>query len=136
MIVVDTNVIAYLLIQGDYTPYAENALSNDPDWKSPILWKSEFRNILSVYMHNGLMELDESIEVMRKAEELLQDNEYQVDSGQVLRLTKHSQCTAYDCEFVALAQNLGVNLLTMDRKILNQFPKVTLSFTTVRGKQA
>ena len=78
-------------------------------------------------MHNGLMEFDESIEVMRKAEELLQDNEYQVDSGQVLRLTKHSQYTAYDCEFVALAQNLGVNLLTMDRKILNQFPKVTLS---------
>jgi len=46
MIVVDTNVIAYFWLPGEYTTFAERALNKDNEWAAPILWRSEFRNIL------------------------------------------------------------------------------------------
>ncbi len=45
MIVVDTNVVAYFLIDGPQTPNAEHALIKDPDWFAPPLWRSEFHNV-------------------------------------------------------------------------------------------
>jgi len=46
---------------------------------------------------------------------------------QVLTLTDSSQCSAYDWEFVALAKQLSVKLVTEDKKILREFPEVTVS---------
>ncbi len=47
MIVVDSNVLAYLYLPGEYTAAAEVLLEHDSDWAAPILWRSEFRNILA-----------------------------------------------------------------------------------------
>ena len=38
-----------------------------------------------------------------------------------------SNCTAYDCEFVALADVERVQLVTVDRQILQEFPEVAIS---------
>jgi plasmid stability protein len=38
-----------------------------------------------------------------------------------------TKCSAYDCEFVALAHANGVRLLTVDRQILHEFPEVAIS---------
>jgi predicted nucleic acid-binding protein len=53
--------------------------------------------------------------------------EYEVDSRRVLELVRDSDCSAYDCEFVALAMSLGVTLVTMDTKLLRAFPKVAVA---------
>ena len=58
-----------------------------------------------------------------EAEDLLAGNEHEVDSKDVLELVRTSDCSAYDCEFTALALRLGVKLVTMDRKLLKAFPK-------------
>jgi len=50
VIVVDSNVIAYLYLPGDHTASAEALLEQDADWAAPLLWRSEFRNILAGYM--------------------------------------------------------------------------------------
>jgi hypothetical protein len=44
-----------------------------------------------------------------------------------LNLVRKSPCSAYDCEFVALAEDLEIPLLTTDRKILSAFPSVAVS---------
>lgn len=127
MIVADTNLIAYLLVPGGRTKDAERVLATDPDWVAPLLWRSEFRNVLTLHMRRRILSLAESLEVWADAELLLQGKEYEVPSAQVLGLAAGSRCSAYDCEFVALAQNLGVPLLTADRDILADFPSLAVS---------
>jgi predicted nucleic acid-binding protein len=45
----------------------------------------------------------------------------------VLDLVSQSKCSAYDCEFVALANLLGTVLVTEDKPLLKAFPKVCRS---------
>ena len=61
-----------------------------------------------------------------EAEALLQDNEYFVNSHDVLQLVQNSECSAYDCEFVALAQSMNIQMITMDKKILKNFPETAI----------
>jgi len=64
---------------------------------------------------------------MDQALRLMRGMEYQVTSLRVLSLVASSSCSAYDCEFVALAQDLDVPLVTVDRHILDQFPEPSIS---------
>lgn len=122
MIVVDSNVLAYFYLPSEYTAAAEALLEQDADWAAPILWRSEFRNILAGYMRRKAISFDQANRLQREAESLLQGAEFEVDSSVVLELVRDSDCSAYDCEFIALAIKLGTKLVTMDKKLLRAFP--------------
>lgn len=127
MIVVDTNVLAYLYLPGDYTADAEALLERDPEWAAPVLWRSEFRNILAGYIRRKTLTFDQALSVQSEAESLLCGSEFEVDSHAVLGLVQNSDCSAYDCEFIALATKLNTQLVTMDRKLLRSFPKYAVA---------
>ena len=122
MIVVDTNVLAYLYLPGEYTPAAERLLQRDPKWAVPLLWRSEFRNILAGYIRRKTLTFDQTLALQSEAESLLSGSEFEVDSQAVLELVRDSDCSAYDCEFIALAMKLNTKLITMDAKLLRAFP--------------
>lgn len=124
MIVVDSNVLAYLYLPGEFTTAAEALLDRDPEWAAPVLWRSEFRNILAGYLRRGMLSFEQACALQAEAESLMEGCEYQLDSREVMQLVKDSDCSAYDCEFVALASRLGTQLLTMDKKVLKAFPGV------------
>lgn len=126
MIVVDTNVIAYLYLESEFTARAEDLFRKDPEWAVPVLWRSEFRNILAGAMRRKALTLGEASQVLAEAESLLAGNEHEVASLQVLELVRDSDCSAYDCEFVALARQLDVKLVTLDSQLLRAFPKVAV----------
>lgn len=126
MIVVDTNVIGYLYLSAERSVEAELAFQKDSEWVSPFLWRSEFRNVLAGYLHRDLVSVEDATRIMREAESLMEGREYTVESGVVLRLAQSSGCSAYDCEFVALAQDLNVPLVTVDRKIVAEFPNTAI----------
>jgi predicted nucleic acid-binding protein len=130
VIVVDTNVVAYLYLPTEFTPYSEALLERDADWAAPLLWRSEFRNILAGYLRRKLLTFDAATSLQTEAEYLLAGAEHEVASRQVLELVRDSDCSAYDCEFVALAMNLGVRLVTMDARILRAFPKISIALAT------
>ena len=121
MIVVDTNIIAYLLMPGEHTDAARRVYEVDPVWVAPMLWRSEFRNVLATTMRERNLALPRARELMEVASELMWDGEYEVQSGDVLNLAAESGCEAYDCEFVALALDLAVPLVTADRKLVRAF---------------
>lgn len=127
MIVVDSNVVAYLYLPGEHTAKAEALFEQDPDWAVPVLWRSEFRNILAGCLRRKTLSFDQARSLQDEAEDLLAGSEFEVDSKAVLELVRDSDCSAYDCEFVALANKLKVRLVTMDSKLLRAFPKRAVS---------
>ena len=127
MIVADTNLILYLLVPGDLSEQAEAVLEQDPDWLAPLLWRSELRNALATYVRSGALELREAIEIVADAEALMNGREALVASPSVLRLSAGSGCSAYDCEFVALAEEEGLPLVTSDRRVRSAFPGIAIS---------
>ena len=125
MIVVDSNVLAYLYLPGEHSAFAESLLERDPEWAAPLLWRGEFRNILTGYLRRGALTFEKTCAIQREAESLLAGSEFEVDSLSVFELARDSNCSAYDCEFIALAARLQTKLVTMDKKLLRAFPKRT-----------
>ncbi len=130
MIVVDTNIISYLYISGKRSGQVERLLSVDAHWSAPVLWRSEFRNVLGRYLRSNYLSFDEVLHIIQQAEQLLSENEYEVPSAHIMQLVNSSKCSAYDCEFVALAQYLDVPLITADKTILREFPGIAKSIDT------
>ncbi len=130
MIVVDANILVYCYLVGPHTAEARALLSEEPDWAVPALWRSELRNALSGYLRRGELGLHEVRQIQAEAEDLMRDGEYYVDSGSVFDLVHCSDCSAYDCEYVALAKQLGTRLVTTDRKVLQAFPEVAVPLSS------
>lgn len=127
MIVVDSNIIAYWLLPGEKMAEAEGVWQKDSNWIVPSLWKSEFRNILAQYLRHKKLTLSELQAILKEAEAILEHKAYEVDSDWVLQLVNRSSCSAYDCEYVSLAQRFGVMLVTADKQILRDFPETAVS---------
>ncbi len=127
MIVVDTNVVAYLCIGGDLAPRAEEVLMKDSNWHAPLLWRSEFRNVVAGFLRRGTLDSERAREIVAEAEVLFDDREHLVSSRDVLRHVEGSVCSAYDCEFVALAEQLRVPLVTNDREVRVSFSEIAMS---------
>jgi predicted nucleic acid-binding protein len=127
MIVVDTNTIAYLYIQGQRTAQAEKVLMKDNEWIAPLLWRSEFVSVLALCFRQGTLSLDDALMVADAAQQFMQDREFDVPSAHVLQLVSASKCSSYDCEFVALAESFKVPLITSDKELLKDFPSIAIS---------
>ncbi len=134
MIICDTNVLAYLFLNGTYSEQAKTLLQADPVWAAPPLWRSEFRNILATYMRQGHLASQDALLIMHEAESFMEGNEMSVNSEEVIALTSSSKCSAYDCEFVALAKKYDLRLYTSDKQILTEFPDYSLDLKTFKAK--
>ncbi len=125
MIAIDTNMLVYLWLPSDKTPVAEKIYYKDSNWIAPAVWRSEFRNVVSLYIRRGVSFAD-GLESINRAENLMKENEIQVNSEEVMRLVQLSGCSAYDCEFVYVAQVRSVPLITFDSQVLRKFPDIAI----------
>jgi len=106
---------------------ADAAWAKDAHWIVPIRWRSEFRNALAESIRRRSLTAEEAIAIANLGEAMLNQKAFTVSTSAVLQLVSRSRCSAYDCEFVALAHAEGVRLLTVDRQILQEFPEVAIS---------
>lgn len=123
MIVADVNLIAYLLIEGEHTGAAQAALNRDPEWAAPLLWRSEWRNVLAGYLRRGELDLDGVFERLALAEAVVRGREYAPEGRRVMELVAASRLSAYDCEYAALADHLAVPLVSNDARLVRAFPE-------------
>ena len=127
MIVADNTLISYFTIEGEFTEEAVAVRQADPVWAAPLLWRSEFLNVLWLHVRRGEFGLDLASEHIDLAEDLIADRSYQVAPREVLRLAVDSGCTAYDTQYAALAQQLDVPLVTHDEEVRAGFPETAVS---------
>jgi predicted nucleic acid-binding protein len=127
VIVVDAMVIADLLLAEPGRASSSGVLEADPQWAAPILWRSEVANVLATRVRHGERTLESVLECFANGLELLEGKEHPVPHDRVLRACAASGCTAYDCEYVVLAEMRGVPLVTGDRQVLDAFPGLAVS---------
>lgn len=127
MIVADSNLIAYLHLPGPKAGVADAVLMKDSEWWVPPLWKSEFRSILFAYVRTQGMDLATAEAHWAEAMDHLGTTQREPDPASVLAKASDSGLSAYDAEFVVLAEELGVRLVTSDQQVLRAFPNVAIS---------
>lgn len=133
MIVVDTNIIIHIHVHSERTALTLQALKKDPYWVAPPLWQSEFRNVMTGYIRRRILKLEDAKLVMKSALKTMEDREILPPSNLVLDLAAASNCSAYDCEYVALAKHLNIKLLTGDNEILRSFPETAVELSAFSG---
>jgi predicted nucleic acid-binding protein len=127
MIVVDVNVVAYLLLAGDKTALAQQAWAIDSNWRVPMLWRHELLNVLATYVRNGGAAAEDAVAVWRQAITLLGGKEEQPAMEQALLLAAEHQISAYDAQYVTLALTHNLPLISEDRALQRKFPQVVRS---------
>lgn len=127
MIVVDTSIIAYMTFATEHSPMVSSLHQKNSVWEAPLLWKSEFLNVLALYYRKGLIDHQESLKALDFAERLIGSREHKVPSTAIVDLVVNSTCSSYDCEFIILAEKLGTKLITYDKKIIHQFPAIAVN---------
>lgn len=126
MIVADTNLVVYLLMEGPMLPLAEAVFRRDPEWLAPPLWRSELRNVLAGLVRRSQLDVEGAVAYWLEADTLVATAEEE-NPADILRLAAASGCTAYDCEYVSLARRLNVPLVTADSQVLKAFPGIAVS---------
>lgn len=135
MIVADNSVLVYFWLPGAFAEWAEAAKAQDGVWAAPVLWRAEFRNVLAGYLRKKLLTEAEANAAYLNVQKDLGAHEFTVPTERILKLVLGSDCTAYDCEYVALAQDLKVPLVTTDKQILRAFPKTAVALEKFARKQ-
>lgn len=130
MIVVDVNVVAYYVIEGEKTALARELMQREPDWRLPELWRHEYLNVLATYARQGGATLEQARVLWRRAVELFGPREQATDAQAALALAIQASVSAYDGQYLALAQRLGTVLVTEDRRLLKAFPAIARTMQT------
>ena len=130
MIAVDTNVISVLCIAGPLSPYAGACFRRDPVWAAPRLWRYEFLNVLATSVRLGSIDTRAAESAWHAALLRLASHEQQPDPLRTLTVATTHQITAYDAQFVVVAQSLGLPLLTEDKELRKKFPGLAVSLKT------
>jgi predicted nucleic acid-binding protein len=126
MIVADTNLVVYLLINGEYTQETRAAYLEDRDWVAPSSCRVEFLNVLSTHCRVRSMKIPLALDIYRRAQKIVRDIPIDVDPGRVLELSVASGRSGYDCMFVAAAQMNGLPLVTFDRQLREAFTETAI----------
>ena len=127
MIVADANVIAYLWIPGHEKFKSRELLIKDADWWVPNLYKSELRNVLLLHIRKNIITTQNAILLLEKMERQFEFTSMDVPSSLVLTLAEKTPCSAFDCEYAALAFTLDCPLITNDKKLLQSFPTLAMT---------
>lgn len=125
MIVADTNLIAGATLEHPRSAAAIDVRGVDVEWVSPPIWESEYRNVLATFVRLAKMTSGEAFDAWARAEPLVVA--VAVDPVHVLTLAFERGLSGYDAEFVALAMDLGVPLVTDDKRLRGACPEVAIS---------
>ncbi|MDD5323010.1 MAG: type II toxin-antitoxin system VapC family toxin [Methylococcales bacterium] len=90
----------------------------DSEWIAPGLIHSGLRNVFLGAVRRKDIALDDAHYLLHRSIELIIVPDKTVDGSSGFSLAMQSGCSAYDWEFVWLASDPGLPLVTVDKKVL------------------
>jgi predicted nucleic acid-binding protein len=94
----------------------------------PRLWRAEYLNVLYLAVKTRGLDRGSALRAWRAGRELVGENEAEVSETSVLETAIHYSITAYDAQFVVLAEDLGIPLVTADRGLVKACPDVAVTY--------
>ena len=128
MVVVDTNILAYLLIEGDRTRDVQALFARDADWKSEAFVLIEFSNILATYLRADSLTRNQAHALLVEAEKRL-TGLVNLPHARALRVAEQFGVSAYDARFLGAAQSFKTRLVTEDARLRKAAPALTISLS-------
>lgn len=128
MILIDTNILVYLLIEGDCTEAVQALFERDPEWRSEAFLLIEFSNVIATYVRTQSLTRGQGRDLLVEAEKRMPGLAY-LPHAQALDVALEFGISAYDARFVGLAKQLGVKLITEDAKLRAAVPAWTRSLS-------
>ena len=127
MIAVDSNILAYLLIDGGKTTDARLLLERDPDWHSDVFALVELTNILATTIRVGHLPSSRATAALAEAKAVVDAGLHAVAHAEALALADRFHVSAYDARYLGVALALGVPLVSEDRRLRRAAPDLTQS---------
>lgn len=126
MIVADANLIIYRHVQGPLTKLADEAWANDDDWRSAVQWRCEMTSAVVKMIRGGVLEESAAIIAMADAGRDLAERESVIPQDQAMQVALRYGISAYDAQYIALAEILGVTCVTADAALARKTPGVSV----------
>lgn len=120
MIIADTNLIVYYLVEADQTQSARACASRDPHWRAPAIWRHEFINVLSQHIRLRGLPIDDAIRALALADELIETVALPGLDQRIFEVASSWTLASYDAEFFVAAEAADVPLVTADKKLIEQ----------------
>jgi len=127
MLVVDTNVVVHLLLQGQATSAARAAFAADSDWRSDAFLLIEYTNVLATAIRSRRISVASAGVALTHARRVMEPGLHSAPHEHVLSLAIKYGISAYDARFLAVADALGTKLTTEDIKLRRAAPHSTQS---------
>jgi predicted nucleic acid-binding protein len=126
VIVADANAVAALVLPGEESELVDQLQRADSTWVAPPLILSELRSVIAKLVRTRRRTPAQGLALLDLAVEALDAVTFEPDPLRVFELVASSGCSSYDCEYVAVAEELGCPLATFDREVLRAFPAIAV----------
>lgn len=127
MIVIDANILIYALIECDNSRLIPQLREKDADWRTTELCRHEILNVLTTYQRRGVLSLAQCRELLSYANQFLAQAQCEVNFAASLDTAAKHGISGYDAQYVALATNLSIPLISEDRKVRQAVPEIVMS---------
>jgi predicted nucleic acid-binding protein len=127
VLVVDANVVAYLLVQGDKTAQARELWELNSEWVAPRLLAYELTNVFAVLVRQGDLAPSAACEGLKSGLAVVRFLEQDADPGRVLEIAAKLRLSAYDACYLAAAEMMQTPLVTEDTALLRAAPEIARS---------
>ena len=127
MLVIDTNVLASLLLQGPFSQLARTLCAADPQWRSEAFVMTELANVLATQIRLRDMPLKDALDLLDHGTAVMADGLVEIDNSAALSLAAERKVSAYDARYLVVAQRLQTRLMTEDAKLRQKAPELTWS---------
>jgi len=127
VLVVDANIVAYLLIQGEKTARARELWAADHDWRAPRLQFYELASVFSQLVKRRALSLEAAVAGLETGAALVRMLDREPPAGRILEISTKLRLSAYDACYLATAEMLRAPLVTEDARLLRAAPEIARS---------